>query len=584
VVDLPAVIRPMPVQSLHRRGPLVLLLILTLAAFAVGSLAPYRLDSDTAFQLESVRQWQLGATPSPGFLRLPDPADLSRDRLVWSTWWPLGFPFLYAPLPAAGLPFAAALRLTSLLLFLAGALGWLRLADRLDLPPWIRYLYAATLAGYALTIGGAASLRTADVLAWAAGPWLVALALRPSRLFLCGLALGATYWLRYSLFLISLPLLAWAAWRTAFSANGSSRTRIGRLAALGLGFALPVAVLFALNLHLSASLAESATGTRSAWSIEDAVSARPERLAVSLAGAPGLGLFQSDLWIHHLVYFSDSRLPFLRGLDPPGRLLLKSFLGIPATAALAWGLARGRQQRPGAQADLAALLPAGFYLALLALSIFIGYNYLANETRFAAGFLPLAQPLVLAGWLAPGGRGGRLARALGAALLVLFCAAPLLFATAIFLKNDVRGRVNAHCAPSDEGLYTPELSCRQLPAVEAAVAASLRSPRDLVVLAGPAGWGSSYLMWLEVPHRTLPVSTFVSPLGARYAEAAYLHSRRSLVASQPLRVVLVASRSLAADGSLATLQARFPQARAWRSVPVPPGAEVAVSFSDLEVR
>src|SRR5690349_15160369 len=122
---------------LQRRGPLLVLLGLTLAAFAAGALVPYRLDSDTAFQLESVRQWRHGEVAAPGFLRLPDPADLSRDRLVWSTWWPLGFPYLYSALPAAGVPFGAALRLTSLLLFLAGACGWLRLADRLALPAWL---------------------------------------------------------------------------------------------------------------------------------------------------------------------------------------------------------------------------------------------------------------------------------------------------------------------------------------------------------------------------------------------------------------------------------------------------------------
>ncbi|HEY2740210.1 MAG TPA: hypothetical protein VGK45_17505, partial [Thermoanaerobaculia bacterium] len=346
-----------------RQGPLLLFLGLTFAAFAAGALVPYRLDSDTAFQLESVRQWQHGDVPSPGFLRVPDTADLSRDRMVWSTWWPLGFPFLYSALPATGLPFGAALRLTSLLLFLTGALGWLRLADRLEMPGWLRFLYAASLAGYAVTIGGAASLRTADVLAWAAGPWLAALVLRTvgsenatGRLFLCGLALGFTYWLRYSLFLIALSLLAWVAFQAVRDGQRSAGLRLGRLAALGTGFVLPVAVLFVLNLHLSASLTESATGNRSSTSSEDTVSGRPLRVAVSSLGAPGLGLFQTDLWIHHLLYFSDARLPFFRGLSDPERLLLKSLLGIVPTLALILGLRRGRRLSPGPQADLAVAL------------------------------------------------------------------------------------------------------------------------------------------------------------------------------------------------------------------------------------
>jgi hypothetical protein len=584
-----------PQGFLQRRGPLLLVLGLTLAAFAAGALVPYRLDGDTAFQLESVRQWQHGDVASPGFLRLPDPADLSRDQVVWSTWWPLGFPALYSILPAAGVPFGAALRVTSLALFLLGAVGWLRLADRLALPSWLRYVYAASLTSYTVTIGGAASLRTADVLAWAAGPWLAVLVLRvfpstgeanPSgsslgRLVLCGLGLGFTYWLRYSLFLITLPYLAWAAWQAAFGAGRlSTGVRLRRLTALGIGFAAPVVVLFALNLHLSASFAESSTGARSAWSKEDTVSARPLRLAVSALGAPGLGMFQNDLWLHHLVYFSDARLPFFRGAAVPDRLLAKSALGIAATLVLVVALWRGRRLHPGSQADLAAAVPAGFYLILLVLSLIVGYNYLANETRFAAGFLPLAQPLVLAGWLTPGPKGRRPWAVL---LALVFCAAPLLFAAAIFLKNDVGQRRAAHCTPDETGLYAPELACTDLAALEQTVTASLRSPRDVVVLAGPRGWGSSFLMWPQIQHRVLPVATWVTPLGARYAEAANLQSNRPFLSSQPLRVLVVADRSFAADGTLAGLQARFPQAHACRNEPLPAGAAVVLSLCDLEV-
>jgi hypothetical protein len=575
-----------------RRGPLLLFLGLTFAAFAAGALVPYRLDSDTAFQLESVRQWLHGDVPSPGYLRVPDTADLSHDRLVWSTWWPLGFPFLYSVLPAAGIPFGMALRLTSLLFFLIGSLGWLRLADRLELPGWLRLLYAASLAGYVFTAGGAASLRTADVLAYAAGPWLAALVLRTilrssadraaGGLFLCGLALGFTYWLRYSLFLIALPLLAWTAFHALWGTRGRSATlRLGRLAALGTGFVLPVAVLFVLNLHLSASLVESVTGTRSTWSSEDTVSPQPLRLAVSALGAPGLGLFQTDLWMHHLIYFSDARLPFFRGMSGPERLLIKSLLGIIPTLALFLGLRRGRRLFPGPQADLAAVLPVGFYLVLLVVSLVVGYNYLAQETRFAAGFLPLAQPLVLAGWLVPGAAAGR--RRWGALAAAAFCVLPLLFAAAVFLKNEVGERRAAHCTPDAAYLYIPELACRNLPAVEQAVAAALRSPRDVVVLAGPRGWGSSFLMWLDVPQRVLPVSTWVSPLGVGYTEPANLQSHHLFTASQPLRVLVVADRSFAADGTLAGLLARFPQARGCHGMPVPDGAGVVLSVCDLEM-
>lgn len=588
-----------PSHSSARSWPLLLLLILTLAAFAVALLAPYRLDTDTAFQLQSVQQWVQGSVPVPGFLRLADPRDLSRDTLLWSNWFPPGFPYLYAPLVAAGLPFAAALRATSLLLFLLGGLGWLRLSGRIEMSRTVRVLSVLALAGYAVTIGGAASLRTADVVAWAAAPWLIALALRCGAgerhavaLFFAGLALGATYWLRYSLFLIALALLAWVAARTAFAKTGSLGGRAGRLAVLGLGFGLPVAALFGLHLRFSDNLTESVTGTRSAWVIDDKTPVQPLRLAVSLAGAPGLGLFQNDLWIHHLVFFSDARLPFLRGMSNADRLLLKSLLGIPGTAVLAWALARASRRRtePAARlAALAAVTAGGFYLALTAVSILVGYNYLINEVRFAAGFLPLCYPFVLSGWLDPGERSwdrwDRWGRIGGGLLLAVFFVAPLLFVAAVFAKDDLRDRLVPPYTAAASGLFTPELSRHDAAGVQAAVAAVSevrRSPRDLVVLAGPRGWGSSFVMWLDVPRRVFPVSTYVAPLGNRFLDAADLNSRTPLRSSQPLRVVLVASRALADDGSLATLESRFPQAGAWQSAPVPADAAVTISWSDLD--
>jgi hypothetical protein len=544
-----------------------------------------------------VRQWRHGAVPAPGYLSLPDPRDLSHDTLLWSNWFPPAFPFLYAPLAAAaGLSFAAALRLTSLLLCLLGSLGWLRLADRLDLTLPVRLLFALSLAGYALTIGGAASLRTADIVSYAAAPWLVALVLacgawarRAPLLGLCGLALGATYWLRYSLFLTALPLLAWVAFQTVFGdrdAGGAVPVAPGRrgarLLVLGLAFVLPIAALFVFNLRHADSLAASATGTRTAWVIGDKTPVRPLRLAAGLAGSPGLGLFQDDLWLHHLVNFSDARLPFLRGMDGAARILLKSLLGIPGTAALAWGLARGLRRLSGPLPALAVAVPVGFYLALTAVSLLVGYNYLINEVRFAAGFLPLAHPVVLAGWLRRDGGGRR--SVLGVLLLLVLFVPSLLFAAAVFLKNDLRDRLRPPYTATATGLFTPELSRRDAAAVQAAVTAATESPRDVVVLAGPRGWGSSFVMWPEVDRRVFPVSTYVAPLGARFLAAADLDGRAPLITSQPLRVVLVVEQSLTTDGSLAALEARFPQAGPWRGVPVPPGAAVAVFSSELEVR
>ncbi len=575
-----------------RFAPYAIVLALTLGAFLAATLVSYRIDTDTGFQLRSLQQWTRGESPNPGTLRLPDPRDLSRDDRVWSSWWPPGFPLVYAPLVAAGLPLAAALRITSFLLFLAGSLGWLRLADRLAPSRPVRLLYALSLVGYAVTLGGAASLRSADILAFAAAPWLIALTLRLGaarasalQFLLGGFALGLSYWLKYSLFLAVLPLGAWLAFRVARSAQASRPARVLRLAVLALGFALPVAGLIALNLTQSEGLVDSAAGNRSISRPEDLQSVRAFPMAVALAGAPGLGFFQNHMWITYLVYFSDARFPFLHGLAPPDRLLLVSLLGIPGTAALVWGLVRERRRKPGDIASLALAATAGFYLILTVVSLVIRYNYLANEPRLAVGLMPFTQCLALSGWLSPGDRptswGARGAVIL---LLVTLFAAPLAFCAANFLKNDLGDRLDPPYVASATGLFMPEISPRNAPDVEARVAAALRSPRDVVVLAGPPGWGSSFMMWLELPQRTLPVSTWDLPLGTRYLDAAELRGTRPLVSSQDLRVVLVLSHSLPEEVWLPRLQARFPQARSWQRVPMPAHAAVAVWRGDLEAR
>jgi len=573
-----------------RSLPLLVLATAACAAYFAASFVPYRVDTDIGFQLRSVQQWARGESPSPATLRVPDPADLSRDRLVWSNWWPPGLPFLHAPLAALGLPLGAAVRLTSLLLFLAGSAGWLRLSSRVELPQWVAVLYAFSLLAYGLSLGGAATLRTGDQIAYAAGPWVALLALRRGEAaasaggqFLCGLALGATYWLRYSLFVAALPLLLFVAARTfSRTADRPRPVRLGRVAVLGLGFALPVAALLLLNVLLSDNLTESLTGTRLELSFRNDPTSRPLALGVSFLGAPGLSLFQSDLWITHLTYFSDRFLPFLRGLGSGGRIVLKALLGIPGTIVLVWGLLRQRKRRPGALVAMTLVVTAGFFLALTAISLGVGYNYLGHEAaRLAASFMPMAVPLVLAAWLTPGERAPlRRDRALAAVVLML-AAAQILFTVGFFFKNDLHDRHGSGYTAASTGLFTPEIG-QDVPAVQSTVASLLRSPRDAVVVAGPTGWGSAFIMWLEFPQRVLPVATFFEPLGARYLDAASLRGVGSYRTQRPMRVVLVLSRTLLPEGWPSRLQARFPQARQWQDAPAPPDANVVISYSDLE--
>lgn len=576
----------------RRTLPYWLLVALVSGAFLAATLAPYRVDVDTGFQLRSLQQWVRGESPNPATVRLPDPQDLSRDRLVWCTWWPPGFPFLLAPLAAAGASLAVTLRVMCFLFFLTGGIGWLRIADRFYLRPRVRLLYAMSIAAYAVTVGGAATLPWADVLGFAAAPWLVALALRgeeeasPLWLLAAGLALGCSYWLKYTLFLMAIPLAGWLGLRLLLRAGDPWPRRAGGLAALTLGFALPVAALFVLNFEHSDGLTSSLSGNRSSWVKDGPQDVGLVPLSLGVAAAPGLALFQNHLWITHLVYFSDAHLPFLKRLDTTGRLRLKSLLGLPATAALLWGLALGlKAPERSALPSLALTVTAGFYLILAVVSLLVGYNYLANEPRFGVVILPLLQAPALAGWLAwlSAGTTGRLRRVAAVFVVALFFGTPLLFAATEFAKHQLLQRLAAPNTAGPTGLYIPEISPRSVPEVQAAVAATLRSPRDLVVLAGPLGWGSPLMMWLDFPWRTLPETTFFDPLGAGYRDAANLRSATPLRSSGPLRVVLVGSRSLLPGGELDRLRARFPQAHTWQAAPVPAHSNLVLWVSDLEV-
>jgi hypothetical protein len=556
---------------------------LVVGVFAAACLAPYRVDTDTGFQLRSVQQWVAGKTPSPLSLRLPDPRDLSRDAIVRSSWWPPGFPLLYAPLAAAGLSLAWTLRLTSLLLFLAGSLGWVRVARGIGLSTNALCLFSFSLCAYAVTIGGAATLPWADLLTYGAAPWLACASWRlvhasakPLALFAAGFLLGASYWLKYSLFLTALGMACWALLQT-LKGPGGWRDRLARLGALSLGVLLPVAALFLGNLAQQGTLARAVSGNRSDWALADHEPVAPSELLIATAGAPGLALFQNYLPLTHLTYFSDARLSLLRGLPDSERLLCRSLLAIPLTAALVWGLVLGfpLTRNPEIRA-FALTTAAAFFLLLLVVSAAVPYDYLAKESRLTVGFMPLLQAIAIGGWLAP--VGGRLSVP-RTGVLGLVLLPPLLFAAIDFAANQIHDR--QPYLPSDTGLFVPELSSDNVPATMRAVKRTIRTPRDVVILVGPPGWGSSLMMWLEFPQRTLPVTTFSAPLGGAYLDASEIRGTTTFRSSRQLRLVLVVSRSVSEGGWLPRIFGRFAGAPKWTPVPMPSRSQVSVWFADM---
>ncbi|HWL17644.1 MAG TPA: hypothetical protein VNR00_18690 [Opitutus sp.] len=189
---------------------------------------------DPVLPLRALTQWQQGLSPNWNTLLRVDPANLLQDRAEWLGWWAPGTSLLLLPAAVMNLPLGVALRLIALTAIAVGSVGWTRWFAREPLPrtwlvalavsiPWMHYA-SANLFRY-----------SAEALAFAAAPWsflaLTSLAERspprPFRLGCLGLALGFTYWLKFSLFLAVLAAAGgwavWSGWRAARRENAAFR-------------------------------------------------------------------------------------------------------------------------------------------------------------------------------------------------------------------------------------------------------------------------------------------------------------------------------------------------------------------------
>ena len=234
--------------------------------------------------------------------------------------------------------------------------------------------------------------------------------------------------------------------------------------------------------------------------------------------------------------------------SPPARRLRPSpaqtLLGIPEPFYSPGVWASGRD-RPALSFALARLQTVGFYLLLAVISP-------ARELRLPDPGDPLA------GRCAPPGLPFRARGGLSAGtawhrhFAALLLGIPLVFATASFAKNDLHDRLPLRGSAAETGLLTPGFRQRNVPEVRAAVAAALRSPGGRGRGGRPGrGWGSSYVMGLDLPFRTLPLSTFSAPLGARYLDAAEL-AAPPLTLLTASRVVLVVDQASSMAGSHAS--------------------------------
>ena len=493
--------------------------------------APYA-ARDQVFQFKALEQYLAGQTASPNHLSQPAPEDLSRDEVGFITWWAPGPPLALLPLRKLGLPPGPALRVLALAGILFGAVGWAHWYRKFAVPSWMPVAIAVFFPWLRFA---SANLFTfsAEILPFAAVPWLLVAAwrwrARPARTagVALGIGLGLLYILKYTGVFAALGCLAALWW---VDRREWRRSCAGWIA-LGIGFALPILALTALDRH---------------W------------------GAPANLVTQSFRW-----NFSISSLVY--GVANPALMLAD------LNSVLSWllqhpshGLAHGF--------ELTAACGLGIALVLLAL---VGTSDLEPVEQFAAVLLVAASASLVAVWTISWG-GSHEPRHLATPSLafapaVLACATRALrrAAPARWWRRLILGTLGvAWACPllygpvtvigKTAGVARPSLTATGLrdPAVPAATQAAaldfLRAqaaPDDVWVL----GFGNTTF---EIPGRHVLRYFFNSDDPAEYSAIRF--STR-----QPLRVRLLIARVLDGDGRGPRLRAQFRGADDWTGEDVP---------------
>lgn len=399
---------------------------------------------DPVIQLLALEQHDAGSSPSWNILTRVSPEDLARSGPESIGWWPPSTQLGVVLLRHAGFGIAHALRVLALASILAGAMGWVAWFRRFKLPsawtlgfallvPWLHYASEA-LFRY-----------SAEALAFAVTPWMLAAAAKlheqcaraVSRALAWGLAAGALagacYWLKYSLFVVSLAALL-SVWLHRLIGGERGRPRL--LSTLPASAALLLSLAGPLSLRcMLASAASTPVGHGfgfQPWSF--AFLAANPALAAADASAPLFFAF---------VY---------PGLGPlaTGRMETLALVGfLPGILFLGLLLAALRR-RP---ADSATVVGAS--TLLLTAAMLLGLWLRSDVSHEARLFAPAAMgalPAALAEARFARRRFPRPARWAAAAAALAFVAVPLLFGpiyVALKIREEAPGR------PGPSGLYLP---------------------------------------------------------------------------------------------------------------------------------
>jgi hypothetical protein len=582
-----------------QKTPYFVFLLIVSLFYALGSIYPYQIETDVAFQLKSLQQLLNGSSNLFNALVIPNPNDISADIQRWIAWWPPGILFIFFPLIFLGLPLGIAVKITTFILFIAGGWGWLRVAELIEAKSLTKILLSITLPIYAIgyaTTSVASGIGAGDILPFAYMPWMFLLTLRMTtfsswqhqslsikglKFSSFGLLLGLVYWMKYSAFPVAIALVCYTIFSLAVE---NKETRVVQKLILAAIFLIAFAVPFILLTTLNQSLLGVSTAVDQ-YVTADFLAQSPNPLLIALSSL-GLSFFQSTGWIQHLIFFNQGFAALPESVDLFQRNLLFQASGIPGTFLAVYLLAKSRKSagRAFPLMLLTTLIPI---TVLFYLSLKVGYNFLGGDLpRYSCIFIVLAQILAIDAFLSANtwrnssskqqGYSFALAIVNIFAALLLF-AIPNLWSVTNFTKNIVIDRVNTNYISTNNQLYVPTLSKHNVKAVINVIERLIKSSNDVVILNIPYH-PNSVGAWLEIKSRCILLNNpFFSALaGSNIPEQ--INSR------QDLRVVFVCNKDICDSQQNSTdLLNRFPQAKQWFEAKSDLDAEVSIWYADLKV-
>lgn len=544
-------------------------LLSTLLLVLATARAPQGLYSDPAWQLLATEQFFAGSSPSINTLVQPDPSDVTRDRGEWIVWWAPGTQLAVSPLLAAGISPAAAVRAVVVICLLLGAAGWALWFSLFRIPSWAQVALAA-LFPWARYASNALFFYSAEALVFGIAPWLLLGSLVVARRLearpraavgpaaALGVALGMAYVLKYSAVFVSLGVLAFLALcvlttvraaratRPGDGQHAPLRWRVAALAACVVAFALPIAILSALNRiqGTTANLVTASAGLHADW----------HNVAFAIAN-PALAMADADAAVRFL---------FLH----PSRALLRSDLslvwfGLPGGLLLAWLLA-GRVRRiagaavtseasdsPRSAEGLAiTVLLVAVCCLVLVWTISAGASF---EARHVATASMAVLPLALQAGFARFRSSSLAVRALLAGAAACYVALPLAYGVASVAGKV--GRLGATYRVGPSGFASPVLASSDVQACLREATAGFDARTDIWYLPEPISaldMGGS---------RAIVVDADMTPIEK-------LRGHR-FVTSVTRRVRALLPASFEADGKGPLIRSSFPQARGWRDRAAP---------------